>query len=63
MARRKKRGPPGKEAGDNQNAAPEQKRTLPPARPPRKNLPLLLLCSALFAVWLTVLLILALFYS
>ena len=32
-----------KEAGDGQTPAPEGKKVLPPARPPRKNLPLLLL--------------------
>ena len=67
MSRRKKRGPgvsqtknrkaQGEDAKDG-SAQPEQ-RSIPQARPPRKNRVLLLFCAALFALWLAALVALA----
>ncbi len=55
MARRKKRAIRQKDASEK-STAPAR---LPPAHPPRRNLPLLALSIALFAAWLVVLVILA----
>jgi len=71
-SRRKKRGSSSKEAlgskteragSDEPASSPPKQESLPPARPPRKNLPLLILCTALFAVWLAILGSVALFFS
>lgn len=59
MARRKKRSVRQKEASASEKSAGSSPARLPPARPPRRNLPLLALSIALFAAWLVVLVILA----
>lgn len=49
-----------KRATDDRGSRPSpQNRPLPPAHPPRRNLPLLIFSTALFLLWLGVLLILA----
>ncbi len=75
MARRKQRGSretgPLKEKGPLKDKGPAQNRQprvnavrqanqpLPPAHPPRRNVPLLVFSITLFALWVVVLLILA----
>ena len=53
MPRRKKRGPSqsGKESSDQQRSDAQENaaRQLPPPRPPKKNLPLLIVCALLLA--------------
>ena len=69
MGRRKQRGSreavlakgraPAKECRPQTSAALADRPTLPPANPPRRNVPLLICSIALFLVWLVVLVILA----
>ena len=69
MGRRKQRGSresvptkakaAAKDRPPNASAAPSSHPPLPPAHPPRRNVPLLAFCIALFLAWLVVLIILA----
>jgi hypothetical protein len=69
MSRRKKRGPDPsqserKKGSDGSHAAqsespPLRKKQIPPAHPPRRNVPLLVTCAALVAIWLVLLIYLA----
>lgn len=71
MGRRKQRGsrdtvPPkgrgsAKDRPPPSTAAPDARPQLPPAHPPRRNVPLLVFSIALFLSWLIVLIILAMY--
>jgi hypothetical protein len=58
-SRRKQRRAAAKQFDDADHPASGAEKRLPPARPPSKNLPLLLGCITLCAAWLAILVYLA----